>query len=165
MKKTVDDKGQQHRRVSIIDIIVLVVVVALAVGFYIKFYTGDTPFTSTETVEVTYTLKISATRMTIADVLLPGDTIYVPDPGAYIGTITNVEFTKAESPELILDGTYVVAPIEDRYDLWLTVKANCTVSNSRYYINKIFELKLNSSFRMLTKYFDTTGIVMSITLG
>ena len=165
MSKIIDGKGRLFGRISVIDIIVIIVALVLIVAFYIKFNAGDNPFTSRDTTEVTYTVRIASIRLTSANHLRPGDNIYYQETGAFVGTIKDVEINDAEVTDSIVDGTYVVASVEDRYDITLTIDANCTISNDRYYINNTFELRVNASYRFLTKYNDVSGIVTTITPG
>jgi len=164
MKKIIDEKGRLFGRISIIDVIVLALVVVLAVATFTRYRVRETPLTTANTVKVTYTVKNQRTRANIAELIRPGDNLYT-ESGTFIGVIRDVAAIEARSPEAIIDGTYVIASFEDRYDIILTVEANCSYIDGRYYAERIYELSANSEQRMTTKYNLFTGIILSITAG
>ena len=166
MKKIIDDRGRLFGRVSVIDVIVAIVAVVLVVAFYTKFNVHDTPLTSRDTTEITYIARIGAIRSTSANLLRIGDKLYLKENGAYLGTITDIEITDAESTDTLLDGSIIMSPIEERYDVKLTVVAYGSVSNGRVYIDRSFELSANASYAMFTKYNDYASVlVTAITMG
>jgi len=164
MKKIIDDRGRLFGRASIIDIIALVLVVVLAIATFTKFRVSETPLATANTVKVTYTVMNSRTRLNIADLIRPGDNLYT-EFGTYIGVIREVAAVESTSPEALIDGTYVIASAEERYDIILTVEANCSYIDGRYYADRIYELNANSEQRMTTKYNIFNGTILSITVG
>ena len=144
----------------------LIVAIVLVVAFYAKFYVHDTPMSSRDTTEFTYTFRIPAIRLSSANLLRSGDKLYSSETGGYIGTITDIEITEAIAPDTLVDGTYAIAKVEDRYDVLLTVSGDCSVSNGRVYVDRTFELSANGVYRVFTKYNDfSTCILMSIDVG
>ena len=152
MRKIIDDKGRIFGKISIIDIVVVIVALVLVVAFYMKFNTGSTPLSSRDTIEVTYTVRIAAIRLSSADLLRIGDKMYSQDTGAYIGTITSIDIRDAEAVDTRVDGTLAIGTVEDRYDVTLTVVAQCSSSNGRLYVDRTFELRANAVYQMFTKY-------------
>ena len=163
MRKIIDDRGRLFGRFSVIDVIVVIVAVVLVFAFYTKFNIHITPLGSRDTIEISYTFIVPTVRMATVNHLRVGDKVYVHDTGAHTGTISRIEIADAEMPENLLDGTYIMTGAEDRYDVTLTIDAECSVSNGRYYIDRTFELRANGEFRFITKYNDITGTVMAIT--
>ena len=162
MRRIIDNKGRLFGRISFIDVIVIVVVIVLIVGFYTKFNTLNTPFSSRNTTEITYYFRIGTVRETNANLLREDDKLYSQETGAYIGTIVHKEVTPAELTDTIVDGSFVTASVEDRYDVLLTIVADGSISNGRYYIGGTFELRTNATYRFVTKYNDITGSVLLI---
>ena len=165
MRKVIDDKGRLFGKVSVIDIIVVAVVAVLVVAYYTKFNVGDLPMSSSDTVEVTYTMRIAGIRMSSAGLLRLGDRFFATETGTYMGYISNIHITEAEAADTLVDGSYVVAPVEERYDVTLTIEADCSISNGRYYLDKTIELSANCVYRAYTKYNDFfTVLVTEITV-
>jgi len=92
----------------------------------------------------------------------PGDRLF-NDAGLFLGTINDVDVRPATSVDTMVDGVYVVATIPERYDVFLTVEAQCSFSNGRYYADRVFELNTNSEHRIQTKYVATLGTILTIT--
>ena len=162
MKKIIDDRGRLFGFVSIIDVIVLIAVVVLAVTTLTKFSIQDSPIITTSTVPVHYTVRVHTVRLMTADMFRPGDSLF-NESGSYIGTIISIDVADAEVIETLADGTFVVARAFERYDVILTVEAQCSFSNGRYYADRFFELNANSEHRLNTKYIATTGTITTIT--
>ena len=163
MKRIIDDSGRLFGFISIIDVIFAVVVVILAIAVYTKFNVLESPMTASSTVTVDYTVKIPGIRSSNAKHLRPGDKFYTTDNNTYIGTIKNVDIQDAQSVEFLVDGTYTVAKVWDRYDVTLTVETQCSYSNGRYYAERTFELNSNAEYWFCTKYNQLSGTIMTIT--
>jgi len=164
MKRMIDDRGRLFGRVSVIDIIVLAVAIIIVVAAYTKFNVFDNPASIPAAITVNYTVKIPAIRFSNASLLRVGDTLYSLETGTVAGTITNVNMTEAVGLDRLVDGTIVEGRIEDRYDVLLTVEAQCSYSNGRYYAGRAFELSANSPEQFFTKYNEiATGLILTIT--
>jgi hypothetical protein len=164
MRKIIDDRGRLFGIVSFIDVFVLAVVVVIAVAVFTKFNVHDNPLTTPNTVSVSYTVKIPAIRDTTAELIYIGDNLYT-DAGTFIGTIRGIAIEDATSLEPLVDGTNVLGRIHERYDVTLTVEAQTSFSDGRYFASRVFELNVNSEQRMQTKYNLFTGIITSLTPG
>lgn len=162
MRKIIDEKGRFFGLISFIDVIVAAVVILLAITVFTKFGPGDTLLGASNTREVTYTVKIFGIRDSNANLLLPGDKLYAADTEAVLGTIREVEINSAFSVEPTVDGTYVKAKVEDRLDVILTIDAQCSFSNDRYYCDRTYELNGNAEVWMHTKYSEVHGTIMTI---
>jgi hypothetical protein len=165
MRKIIDDRGRLFGSISVIDVIVAAVVVVLAVAVFVKFRPDESPAATTNTANVTYTVKISGIRISNANLLRRNDRLYTKDSEIYIGTIVDINVEDAYGIDTIMDGTYVRARVHERYDVTLTISAPCSYSNSRYYINRTFELNANAEIWMHTKYNELSGTIITIEAG
>ena len=165
MKNIVDDKGRLFGRISIIDALVVVVVIVLVIAAFTKFRVHDTPLASPDTVEVTYTVTIPGARITGVNLLRRGDRLFAQETGTYIGTITDIEVADAMSPEPLVDGTVVMASAEERYDVTMTIVSQGSMSGGRYFADRTYELNANVRIRMITRYYDFSGIIGTIIIG
>jgi len=163
-RKIIDDKGRLFGLISFIDVIVLVVVIILAAAVFFRPNVTGSPIGTTATTSVTYTVIVPSIRLSTAEQILPGDNLYT-DMGTLIGNITNIEIADAYNQEPRADGSFVMGRVHERYDATLTVEVQCSVSDGRYYANKIFELNANSEYRLQTKYNIFTAIIETITVG
>jgi len=163
-RKIIDDNGRLFGLISFIDVIVLAVVIILAAAVFLRPGVTGNPLGTPAATDVTYTVIVPAIRLSTAEQILIGDNLYT-EMGTLIGTITDVKISDAYNQEPLADGTIVMGRIHERYDVRLTVEVQCSVSDGRYFANRIFELSANSEGRMQTKYNIFTGIIETITAG
>ena len=163
-KKIIDENGRLFGLISFIDVIVIIVVLILAAAVFLRPGSTGNLLSTPATTDVTYTVVVPSIRMSTAEQILPGDNLYT-DMGTLIGTITNVSIIDAYNQEPRADGTIVMGRVHERYDAILTVDVLCSVSDGRYFANRVFELSANSEQRMQTKYNIFTAIIETIMVG
>ena len=161
-RKFIDEKGRIFGVVSAVDILVVAAVLALAAAVYMRFFTNETTATTTVDDQFTYEIRLSNVRMLTIDALREGDAIYEKDNGTLIGTVESVTYEQGYKTITMADGSMVLAPVEERYDVIITVSASGLVSDGRYYASRVYELNANSDISFYTKYLGTTGTVWSV---
>lgn len=164
MKKIIDDRGRFFGIISFIDVIVIAVVIVLALVVLLRFNSSDNPVTASNTVPVKYTVVIPGVRLSTAEQIVAGDNLYT-EMSVLIGTITDVSWVDAYSPEPLSDGTIVLGMAHERYDATLTVEAQCSTSEGRYYANRVYELSANSEQKLQTRYNVFTAYIASVIPG
>lgn len=137
MKKLIDENGRLFGLVSVIDVAVIAVVAVLAVALYTK----DTamPIASAADPMQTIRYEVTITNMPEGRLnsLLLEDTIYDRETGNPMGTIKDIQAEDCVISLLKADGTYVMAPIDTRYNVTLTVEAQAMVDErGHYYVNR-----------------------------
>jgi len=153
MKKLIDSRGRLFGVLSIIDLIVLLVVICLGIGLYMRYFViENTSASAVQTQKVTYVLEVNGVRLTSVDVLREGDNVYAREDDGYIGKISKVDYAPARVVSTKADGTYVVASNENRYDVRITIEADGRVTGGRYYANKTREINTNLTMDIYTKY-------------
>ena len=164
-RKVIDEKGRLFGLISVIDIIVLIVAAVIVVAVITKFSVKDNPLTSANTVQVFYSIKVPAIRGNTANHIHPGDKVFLTETDTFMGTITDISITPAESIELVADGTYVISEVPERYDATLTIESQCTISSGRYFAERSIELNVSAEYWISTKYNAFYGTLMSLTTG
>ncbi|MDR3278349.1 MAG: DUF4330 domain-containing protein [Oscillospiraceae bacterium] len=162
MKKIIDENGRLFGKISVLDLVVIAVIIALAAAAYTKFNVLETTATTTKTVPTRYTVLVKNSRQTTADMLRAGDKFFTEN-GLAAGTVAAVDVAPATVVSPVLDGTYAVGTIEGRVDITLTLDAQCSVTNGRYYVERTVELNVNNEQKYRTKYADFSGTILSIT--
>ena len=153
-------KGKKRGRW--LDILVLVLVVVLIGGAVYKFKKADTTANTGTLTAVTYTVEIQKVRQFAESNIRSGDKLYDKTSGNCIGTVTAVALSPAYEPMVGADGEAVLAPVENRYDVLLTVEAEAQESGGSYYVNRTYELVCNSLKHFATKYFEAEGRIQDI---
>lgn len=149
-------------KINIVDLLVVIVVIALIGGAYLKFskYNVKTDASSEET--ILYTIDVLNVRDYSVNAYRSGDVVYDALTGVNIGVIQNIEETEAVSYEINEEGKVVKVTNPYRKDLKIFLETPGTVENNAYYANKSIELKVNSQKAIETKYAKTTGTISSI---
>jgi hypothetical protein len=162
MKKIIDERGRLFGKISVIDLVVIAVIAVLAAAAYTKFNVLENTVMTTKTVPTRYTVLVKNGRQTTADMLRVGDKFF-SENGLAAGTVTAVDVTPATVVSSVLDGTSTVGSIEGRVDITLTIEAQCSVTNGRYYVDRTYELNVNNEQKFRTKYAFFSAAILSIT--
>jgi len=161
--KLIDHNGRLFGKISIIDVLVILVVAALAAALSFKSnqtHTGTTVTSDT----ITYQVLATGVRGYVSDAVQVGDYMYDKDrtSGGTLGEITAVEVLEGTKLAELKDGSLAMAPAEDSVNLLLTIQGKGIVSEGRYLLNRIYDLGVNSSRNFYTQYAEFTGTVYSI---
>ena len=133
----IDNQGKIRGRVSIVDILIVVVVLALAVGFV---YRRATPHIGEilrpdDTFYVTF--EVNRIRSVITeDAIVIGDRVFRQHATHQpLGTIVAVERLPATDVLLRSDGTAVNVTMEGRYTLKITLEAVGSITDAGFFAN------------------------------
>lgn len=165
MNKIIDQNGRLFGKVSVIDLLVVLVVLVMAFALHIKNNELDASKTSSDAnVTITFTAKVENLSKHIADSIQVGDTVYDKDrsSGGAIGTITDIQVLPAQVTESMRDGTFVTVTNENACNLLVTIQGSGLVSNGRYSINRVYEIGINAGRNFCTPYAIFTGCVTEI---
>ncbi|MBE6037293.1 MAG: DUF4330 domain-containing protein [Clostridiales bacterium] len=149
----IDKKGKLFGKISIIDIFIVLVILAVAV-FAIGKFTGNNGITNLqEPAPVEFTLL-----MEDAPAVLVDGTFEVGDPaidrttGAYLGTVSKIVKDPCITETPTADGKIVSAEKPNHYRLYVTVKGSgfvtdsgVTVSNNNFYINRQSDVRFGDT--------------------
>jgi hypothetical protein len=163
VKRIIDKNGRIFGKISIIDVFVLLIVLALGAALYIKFNVLDFTSKSGGTGTITYNVTIYGVRDYTVDGLKPGDLLYDKNSSSNaIGMITAVNAVDAVKEAELIDGTIVAGNYVGRYDVTLTVTAEGTVSGGRYLVGRTYELNANSERLFQTKYCEFEAVITGL---
>ena len=162
--KSIDRQGRLVGKLSIIDLLVIAVVVILAVALYMKRNVMEHTSPATPTVPIVYEVKIPSVRDEIVPAYQVGDKVYDKDndSGNAIGVITDIRLEPYQNSATFTDGTYNVSEVEGRKDVYLTLSADGLISNGRYYVNRTYEINVNSYRNAYTKYVEFDCLITEI---
>ena len=94
--KFIDNKGRLFGKISFIDVLAILAVLALGAGLLIRNFSLETTAANTPSVKFSYTAKIQNVSDMISRQFRVGDKIYNEASGEYYGTISDVEVKDAE---------------------------------------------------------------------
>ncbi len=153
---------KKRGKFNIIDGIVIVVILVLIAGAVYKFRGLDKTNKNTALQTINYEFTIESLRDYAFDNLQVGDTIFDYTSGNAIGTITNIEWKDAVEPFYTMDGQTIEAPVENRYDAVVTVEAQASETDGVYFVDRTYEVCVNSQRKIYTKYVDCTAVITGI---
>lgn len=131
--KVIDEKGRLFGFLNLLDLFLIVVLIGAAIFAGMKFMNpgGDIQIgQASGQREVTYTLYNSGEHPFVVNVIKEGDVIRSVDNNGVIGTVVSVEKKQAMNYVNTADGRTVLAPVPDKYEVYVHMKANATVSGN-----------------------------------
>lgn len=160
MKKIVDENGRLFGRISIIDVVVIAVVAVLAAALYTKDTVVPIAGISDPLQPITYEVSITNMPAGRLEGLREDDILYDRETGNPMGVIRKIQVEDCVTSILKTDGTYVMAPIEDRYNVTLTVDAQVMVDErGHYYVNRSDLIAVGWSMNFITKASTFGGVI------
>ena len=157
----INKDGKLFGKISIIDLLVIVVIVAMAAGVYMRFF--KTPEkVEVKTEKLTYTMKVTDARMFSVEALEKKGDIYDADTKEKLGTITDVKIDTVKMTNLTEKGKAVEVEYPERYTAILTVEVDGNVNANGYYTQSNEPISVGSVKYFETKYVATAGVIMDI---
>jgi len=129
-----DKKGRIFGKISIIDVIIVVTILAVAAGFVYRqtsesigaIIHADTPFY--------VTIQGTGLRHFIVDAVDVGDVVYRRHSRQPLGRVVDIQVETARDLLHLSDGTVTLAPHEGRYDIFITVEAVGSVRDIGFFV-------------------------------
>lgn len=161
--KLIDKNGRLFGKISMIDVVVVLLEAVLAVALQHKAQLPQTS-TGTEDPKITFTLWVRNQRPEILDAIHIGDGLYDPDrsTGGSLGKITDIQVSEGTIQGELKNGTIMQLPCEDRVDLMITLEGSGLVDDGSYILNRVYELGVNASRTLNTKYASFVATVVEI---
>jgi len=160
--KLIDNKGRLFGKINVLDLVIVLIVILLCVGTYLKFFALNNTSVTQNMIPIQFDIKIQGSRQFLADSLREGDEIFDRTSGNSLGTIAKVEEKPAKQYIQLLDATLVERDIPDRFDVTITVDAQGVERDGAYLVNRSYELMMGTSRNFRTKYTNASGKIVRI---
>ena len=160
--KIMDKNGRLFGKISIIDVVVLLVVAVMALGLYVKSNTKNIT-ASTEDETITYQVMVNAIPDYMAQALKVEDLVF--EDGVYgdsLGKVTDIEISDGDRLAGLPNGTLEMLPVEGTVNMLVTIEGKGIVDEGNYMLNRIYNLGINSARTFCTPYTQFTGTVINI---
>ncbi|MBQ2696871.1 MAG: DUF4330 family protein [Clostridia bacterium] len=167
-----DKKGRLFGKVSIIDVLVVVIIIVMLAGAFVAYQkiSGNEVLTENkgliktnaiDTLEVT--VRVEDVRQMTVDAFAEGDEMFFNDTGKLMGEIKKV--AKEPATKLIYDnnGKAVYAEIPQKYDVILTVHVPGKRLVNGFYTADNIQLAYGSELKIKTPTVETTAFLETIT--
>ena len=156
----VDEKGRLFGKLSVIDLGILLCVIMIALGSYMKFFTLEQTNVTIQAAPVRYTIVAEPVRDWAMRNIREGDAMFVQ--GVYVGTIEGISY---EPHEVVVqsDGALWRAPVPERFMIILDVVGTATISDGRIMVSRTVPMAIgNSSTEFTTRYAEFHALVREI---
>ena len=143
------------RKPNIVDILIIVVIIALAGLAVFKFGVvnkQEAPGVDAAAETRTVTAFIDEVRMRTVKALHEGDKIFDEKTGICIGTITGVSHKPYMKGVIAAAGSVKQVEYPDYYSVSLTIEGPVVEKEEGYFVEGVVELKTNSEMNTVTKY-------------
>jgi len=162
--KIIDNNGRLFGKISIIDVVVLLLAVVLAAALYMKTHTMT--HTSTETVydTITFTYFCPGMPEFVKDGLRVGDKLFDADNLAVgsLGEIVDIQYLPGTEYKKSDAGIAGYFPADECVDVLVTVRGQGIITGDTYQINRIYPIGINANRNYCTPYVMLKGTVASV---
>ena len=163
MKKIIDQNGRLFGRISVIDVGVLVLALVLVAAFATKDKFTPVAAIASPMQDVSYALTITNMPEGRLESLREGDTLYDTETKYALGKVASVEAEECTISMLKADGTYVMAPIEGRYNVTVHVNAKAMVDERQHiYVNRTNQIAVGLTLDLYTRSALFGGVITEI---
>jgi len=132
----IDNLGRIKGRVSIVDIIIVLAILGVAAGFIFRQASPHIEARLSPDQEFQIVFEVNRIRSFIVDdALNVGDYLFRQHERQPLGRIIDIERRPATDIMARADGTAVLATMEERCMLLITVQATGTISERGFYVN------------------------------
>lgn len=165
--KIMDRNGRLFGKISIVDVVVILVVLVMGAAIYYKTHQPQTGNKVTTT-KIVYEMQLQNQPQYVVDAIKVGDHMYDKDrsTGGSLGEILDIQVAPGTKQAELSDGTVAMVPCEGYYNVTLTLQAEALIeSDGNYAVNRIYDLGVNSTRNFNTKYAYFVGTISSIELA
>ena len=132
----IDNSGRILGKISIIDIIFVVAVIVLAVGFVYTRTSGRIAGIINPTTPLEVVIQGEGLRHFIVDAISEGDIMFRHHDRQALGTVVAIDISPALDYFHLSDGSVILAEMEQRYTVHITLASVGTIrENVGYFVN------------------------------
>lgn len=157
----IDKNGRLFGKVNIIDIAVILAVIAVVAGVFVRF-TGGAGKIVTATKKIEFEVKVDGVRSFTVDALDKKGLVTNKNYDIVTGEITNVDTVDCVQKATKTDGTVVEAPLEERYTSTVTIVTDGKESDSGYFDSNNEEIAVGREYTIYSKFVKTTGTITRV---
>ena len=160
----IDSNGKLFGKVSIVDIVVVLAVVILAVGVYVRFFGGpsdtvvkDSVFYYSFSVEGVRDASLAAMKKNIG-----GNFILNEKITGEMGKLIKVEEREARADIKKVNGELVYELVPNRYDVTMTFEITGKVNDRGYFSPSLEHISGGVFYNLKGKYVACYGTILSV---
>ncbi len=148
------------KKMNFADVIIILLILICIVGIAIRF-SGTNDLSATK---IEYQIELKGVRDYSVAALEKRGEVFDPKLKKSMGTIVDLAVTGAMGEKEMADGTNVIAPMPERYDVILTIQTDGSVGESSYYSSASNELCIGKTYELYTKWSSCFGTIRKVTV-
>ena len=156
-----DKNGKIAGKVSIIDILVIVLIIALIAGIAVRYGSKITSAVRSSE-EFEYVLRIESVRDYTVKALERKGKVTDKKSEKYLGEIVDVRTENATIQTTTANGKILKSELPDRYTCFVTIRAVGRESDDNYILDDSTELSVGRNIDLYSKYVKTSGDIDSV---
>ncbi len=157
--------GKIKGKFNIIDLLVILLIAAVAVGICARYGSRITTAVKSDE-EFVYVVRVMGVRQFTIDALEETYNTHsrLTDKKATVdlGEIIDIKTEPTSALSQRADGSMVYAPMQDRYTAYVTIKTRGKESDNSYITADSNELSVGRVPEIYSKYVHTSGTIMSV---
>ena len=156
-----DKNGKIKGKVSIIDILVVLLIIAVIVGIAARYGSRITSSVKSDK-QFEYVLKIENVRKYTVDALEKRGRVTNKKSEKDLGEIVNVETIPGTLQSTTASGEIKFSDLPERYTCMVTIRATGKESDDNYIMEDSTELSVGRNTELYSKYVKTSGNITSV---
>ena len=161
--RIIDQKGRLFGKINLFDLFVLLLLITVAF-FVFNRYIDKRVISTVASREITFKLFVNNVRNVTTDAIQVGDKLRHSETGQMVGELIEKEIMPSRKHVTTEDGTIVNAEIPERYDMFLTVKAEGIVTDKEITVGS-GAIRLGTELKVRTNRYGITTTVFDIKYG
>ncbi|MCL1987081.1 MAG: DUF4330 domain-containing protein [Firmicutes bacterium] len=157
-----DEKGRLFGKISVIDLIVILGVVILVAGFVYnrtsqnirQIIAAETPIYVTFEVENVRDFSFASVEI--------GDTIFRQHERIPLGQVVQITQQPTNEITITSDGTAIYAPVENRYNMHITILATGSITDAGFFVNGTQQMATGGTMALQSNRFLATVRIFDV---
>ena len=130
----IDNKGRIFKKISVVDVIIVVAVLAVLAGWFYRQTSGGLAPIIFPSTPFYVTIQGSGLRTFIVDAVDVGDVVYRRHSRQPLGRVIDIHVEMAQDLLHRSDGTVALVPVLGRYDIYITLEAVGSITEIGYFV-------------------------------
>jgi len=159
-----DKNGKLFGKISIVDLTVLLLILVVGIGTIYRFSASAAQVDEAHT-NIEFTVRIEGVRDFTLYYYHGGLPVHDRSTGQFIGTIAGVHVEPHYVLTTLNDGSIIMARMPDNYiTIYLTIAAAGRETDGAIFAEGTFEVAVNSTLNLRTRYVQVSGLIYDIAI-
>ena len=158
-----DKNGKLFGKISIVDLVVILIILAIAAGAVYRFTAPGAQVARGEAT-VDFTIRVEGPREFTLVNYRPGLRVYDNRANQFIGHIVDFRYEPHYTFQPLHDGTIVAAQRPGHVNIYLDIQAQGRTTDTAIYVEGTYEITANSVIYIRTRYVEVEGRIHTVSV-